>query len=70
MAKPLLILLRVADSNQPHVDKLQFMVLMVDDHIIISMPDLNYEDYSPPVTELEYYEYKEGPGDDDSPEYL
>ena len=47
MAKPLLILLGVADSNQPHVDKLQFMVLMVDDHIRMSMPELNDEYYSP-----------------------
>ena len=41
MAKPLLILLRMAASNQPHMDKLQFMVLMVDDHIRISMPEIN-----------------------------
>ena len=42
---------------------------MVDDHIRMSMPDLNDEDYFPPVTDLEDDEYEEGPGDDDSPEY-
>ena len=52
MAKHLVILLRMADSNQPHLDKLLFMVLMVDDHIRISMPELNDEYYFPPVTEL------------------
>ena len=36
-AKPLLILLRMSDSNQTHMDKLLFMVLMVDDHIMMSM---------------------------------
>ena len=34
------------------------------------MPELNYEYYLPPVTQLEYDEYEEGPGDDDPPEYL
>ena len=53
MAKPLLILLRMADSNQPHMDKLRFMVLMFDDHIRMYMYELNDEDYFPPVTELE-----------------
>ena len=48
-----LILLRMDDSNQPHVDKLQFMVLMVDDHIRIFISELNDEYYFPPVTELE-----------------
>ena len=47
MAKPLLILLRMADSNQPHMDKLRFMVLMVDDHIRMSLPDINDKDYLP-----------------------
>ena len=72
MAKPLLILLKMADSNQPHMDKLRFMVLMVYDHISMSMPELNGEYYHPPppVTELEDYEYEEGPGDDELPEYL
>ena len=50
MAKPLLILLRMSDSNQPHTYKLRFMVLMVDYHIKMYMPDLNDEDYFPPVT--------------------
>ena len=49
MTKPLIIILRMADSNQPNMDKLRFMVLMVDDHIRISMPKLNDEDYFPPV---------------------
>ena len=38
---------------------------MVDDHIRVSMPDLNHEDYPPPVPALEYDEYKQGPGDND-----
>ena len=58
MAKPFFILLRMADSNQTHMDKLQFMVLMVDDNIRISMPDLNDEYYFPHVTKLEDSEYK------------
>ena len=41
MAKPPFIILRMDDSNQPHMDKLLFMVLMFDDHIRISMPKLN-----------------------------
>ena len=57
ISKPLLILLRMADSNQPHMEKLLFMVLMFDDHIRISMPKLNDEDYFPPVTYLEDDEY-------------
>ena len=52
MAKPLLVLMRIADSNQTRMDKLRFMFLMVDDHIRMYMPDLNDEDYFPPVTEL------------------
>ena len=70
MAEPLLIFLSMADSKQPHMYKLRFMVLMVDDHIRISMPDINDEDYFPPVTQLEYDENEEGPGDDDPPKYL
>ena len=50
MAKPLLIILRIADLNHTHMDKLRFMVLMVDDHIRIYMPELNDKDYFPPVT--------------------
>ena len=49
IAKPLLIILRMANSNHPHMDKLRFMVLMFDDHIRISMPKLNDEYYFPPV---------------------
>ena len=58
MEKPLLILLKMADSNQPQMDKLGFMVLMVDDQIRMSMSELNDEDYFPPVTELENDEYE------------
>ena len=43
MENPLLILLMMAKSNQPHVENLWFMVLLVDDHIMMSMPDLNDE---------------------------
>ena len=68
MAKPLLILLRMADSNQTHMDKLRFMVLMVDEHIRMSMSELNDEDYFTPVTELEDDEYEEGTVDYDHPE--
>ena len=46
------------------------MVLMVDDHIRMFMPEINDETYFPPVTDLEYYEYEEGHGDDGLPEYL
>ena len=48
MAKALLILLMMADSNQPHMDKIRFMVLIFDDHIIIYMSQLKDEDYCPP----------------------
>ena len=44
MEKPLLILMWMADSNHPHTDKFRFMVLMVDDHIRISMSEINDED--------------------------
>ena len=43
MANPILIILSMANSNQPHIDKLGSMVLMVDDNIRMSMPDLTYE---------------------------
>ena len=43
----------MADLNQPHMEKLWFMVLMVDDHIRMSMSEINDEDYFSPVTELE-----------------
>ena len=46
------------------------MVLMVDDHIKISMNELNDGDYFPFVTQLEDVEYEEDPGDYDPPEYL
>ena len=53
MEKPLFILLRMANSNQPHMEKLCFMVLIVDDYIRMSMPDINDEYYFTPVTALE-----------------
>ena len=68
MAKHQLIILRMVKSNYPHMDKLGFMVLMVDDHTRMSMPEINNEDYLPPVPQLEDDEYEEGPGDDDPPE--
>ena len=57
MAKPLLILLMVADSNQPHMDKLRFIVLVVDGCIRMSIPELNDEYYVLPVPYLEDCEY-------------
>ena len=68
MEKPLLILLKMADSNQPHMENLQFMVLMLDDPIRISIPELNDEDYFHSGIELEDDEYEESPGDYDPPE--
>ena len=65
MENPLLIILGMADSNQPQMDKLQFMVLMVDDNIRMSVYELNYEGCLPHVTELEDDENEESPGDDD-----
>ena len=70
MEKPLLILLNMDNSNQPHTDKLQFVVLLVHYHIRISMPKLNDEDYFPSVSELEDDEYEEGPGDYYPSEYV
>ena len=55
----------MANSNQPHMDNLQYMVLMVDYHTRMSMPEINYEYDYPPVTYLEDDEYEEGPGNDD-----
>ena len=52
MTNPLLIILRTDESNQPHIDKLRFMVLVVHYHVRMSIPDLNDEDYFTPVTEL------------------
>ena len=45
MSKPLFILLRMADSNQPNMDNIRFIALMVDDNIRMSMSEINYEDY-------------------------
>ena len=45
--------MRMVDSNHTHMEKLWFVVIMVDDRIRMSMPELNYEDHFPPVTELE-----------------
>ena len=67
MSKPLLIFLSMADSNEPHMDNIRFMVLMVDDQIRMSMSEINDEDYFPPVTESEDNENEEGPGDDGPP---
>ena len=47
MEKHPFILLRMADSNQPYIDKLRFIVLIVDDYIRIYMSELNDEDYFP-----------------------
>ena len=69
-AKPILILLMMSESNHRHMDKPRFMVLMVDDYIKMSMPELNDEDYFHPVTKSEDDENEEGPGDDDPSEYL
>ena len=52
IAKPLLVLLSMADSNHPHMYKLQFMVLLVDEDIRMSIPELNDEDYFLPVPKL------------------
>ena len=52
------------------MDKLWFVVLIVDDHISMSMYEINYEDYFPPVTDLDDDEYEEGPGDYGTPGYL
>ena len=52
MANPLLILLRVAVSNHPHMDKIGLMVLMVDYHRRMYMPEKNDEDYFPLVPKL------------------
>ena len=47
MENPLLILLRMANSNHPHMEKPRFMVLMADDHIRMSMSELNDKYYFP-----------------------
>ena len=62
MAKPIPILLRMAESDQPHMENIRFMVLMVDDHISMSMPELN-DQPPPPVTYLGDNKYEEGLGD-------
>ena len=70
MTKPILIILRMVDSNQPHMEKLRFILLMVDEHIRMSMPEINYEDYFTPVKELADDSYGEVPGEYGPPEYL
>ena len=67
MKNPLLILLSMDESNKPHTEKLRFMVLIVDDHIRMSMSEWNNEEYFPPVTELEDDKNEKGYGDDDPP---
>ena len=52
MAKPLLIILNMADSNQPQLYKLQFILLVVGDHIKMSMTEPHDEYYLLPVREL------------------
>ena len=52
MEKTLLILLRMDDSKHPHMHKLHFMVLIVDDNTRMSIPEINYEYYLSPVPEL------------------
>ena len=68
MARPLLILLSMADSKHHHLDKLRFMVLMVDYYVIMCTSEIKNEEYFLPVTSLEDEENEEGPGDDYSPE--
>ena len=70
MAKRFLVIMSMAESNLPHMDKLRFMILMVDDQIRMYVPELNHEYYFPTVTELEDDEHEEGYGDDDPPEYI
>ena len=45
------------------------MVLMIDDHIRMSIPELN-DGESFPVPDLEDDEYEEGPDDNDPHKYL
>ena len=52
MEKPLFILLRIANSNQPHMDMRRSMALMVDYHTRMSISELNDEDYFAPVPDL------------------
>ena len=47
MAKPFLIILKMVDSNQIHMEKIRFKAPMVYDHIKMSMPELNDKYYSP-----------------------
>ena len=60
--------MKMADSNHLHMYKLRFMVLMVDDHTRMSLPELNYEYYFTPVKKLEDDKYEECPCDDEPPE--
>ena len=59
MSRILLIILKMADSSQPHMYKLQSVVRMVDYHIRMSIPQINDEYYFSPVTELEDGENEE-----------
>ena len=52
MAKHLVIILKMDDSNQTHMNKLRSVVLIVDDHIRIYMPDINDEDYTNPCNRV------------------
>ena len=47
MAKLLLIIMRMDNSNQPHIVKLRLLVLMFDYHISMYTPDLNDKEYFP-----------------------
>ena len=49
MEIPLLIIMRMSDSNQTHMENIRFMVLMVDNNIRMSMPELNDEYYPSPT---------------------
>ena len=40
----------MANSKNPHMDKLWVMVLTVDDHIRMSMSEINDDNYFPPET--------------------
>ena len=70
MEKLLLILMRMDESNHPHTENLWFMIPMVNDHIRMSLLELNNDDYLPPIPELDDDEYKEVPGYYEPTEYL
>ena len=52
MAKHLLIIMSMDDSNQTHMERLRSMVLIFDDHIRMSMTDINDEDYPHPCNRV------------------